>query len=523
MITVRSATLPRQFDGRADATRLRLWSLREDVLVEVDPEHDRLLVITRWGETRIDDVGDMVRESLRRMSLGPIALENVLPPENPAGGSTLSSAAGQATESSREWARLGWVLDALSGSVVHTLGLRDGQGPLLSAVPISRNASFRLPDVDQGQPVRLSRFAAMRASNGELLLESPLAGYQVTLHRPLASQVVTALSASTTPREVAATLDVAKGVVSDIVAYLVGAGIVLLGEWKPGMRVARFAEDRDPSLIRWSHHDLLFHSRSRMGRYGGPSGAVFPYADTLPSPPPVKPAPVGRRFELYRPVLSDLTAVDPPLTEVIEATRLCPELSERAVTADQIGELLFRAARIRSISPAMAGGETTYEISDRPYLSNYGLHELELYLGLHRCVGLPKGIFHYDPGAHVLTLINNSEPELNELLDLAKVAAGSTRRPPVLITMTARVARSSWMYGGIAYSMTLTHVGALQQTLCLVATAMGLAPCAPAIDPADAIDTALRLDWPEEIGVGEFFVGYRREQVGHVGLANGDI
>jgi SagB-type dehydrogenase family enzyme len=210
-------------------------------------------------------------------------------------------------------------------------------------------------------------------------------------------------------------------------------------------------------------------------------------------------------------VLPDLAAEDPPLTEVIENAMLCPELAERELTAEQIGELLFRTARIRSISPASAGADVTYRISDRPYLSIYGLHELELYVSLNRCAGLPRGIYHYDPKDHVLTLINDSEPELDELLDYASVAARTTRRPPVLITITARVARSSWMYGGIAYSLTLTHVGALQQTLCLVATAMGLAPCVPAIDPGDVTDSALHLDWPAEIGVGEFIVGYRRE------------
>jgi hypothetical protein len=63
------------------------------------------------------------------------------------------------------------------------------------------------------------------------------------------------------------------------------------------------------------------------------------------------------------------------------------------------------------------------------------------------------------------------------------------------------------MYGGIGYSLTLAHVGALQQTLCLVANAMGLAACAPAIDPGDVMDQALRLDIPAEVGVGEFIVG----------------
>jgi SagB-type dehydrogenase family enzyme len=195
---------------------------------------------------------------------------------------------------------------------------------------------------------------------------------------------------------------------------------------------------------------------------------------------------------------------------VIESAQLCPELSARPLTADQIGELLFRTARIRSVSPASAGAEVTYAVSDRPYLGIFGLHELELYVTLHRCEGLPRATYHYDPRGHALTLVNDTQAELDELLDIARVAAGTTRRPPALITITARAARSSWMYDGIAYSLALTHVGALQQTLLLVATAMGLAGCVPAVDPGDVTDSVLRLDWPAESGVGEFIIGYQR-------------
>jgi SagB-type dehydrogenase family enzyme len=498
MITARSTTLTREPGERA-ADRIRLWSLREDVLVEGDPEHDRLVVVTKWGETRIDAPGYLVRECLRRMSLGPISLQNVLP-----------SAAGKGNHTA-DLARLRQVLDLLGDCVVHSLGLQDGEGPLLSAVPVARNATFRLPAIDPGLPVRLSRFAAMHAQDGELLLESPLSQYNVVLHRPAASAVVAALATATRAGELAGLLRMSAPVLKEVVTYLVATGIVLLGEWPAGSAQPRFAEDHDPSLVAWSHHDLLFHSRSRMGRHGGPTGAVFPHAGTLPPPPVVKPVPVGRRFPLYRPKIADLEAADAPLTEVMERLRLCEDLSDRQLSADQVGELLFRAARIRSISPASAGADVTYRVSDRPYLSIHGLHELELYLSLDRCVGLPRGIFHYDPQDHALTLINESQVELGELLDLAGLATGTTRRPPALITMTARVARSAWMYRGIAYSLALTHVGALQQTLCAAATAMGLAACVPAIDPDDdATDTALRLDWPGEVGVGEFIVGYRQ-------------
>ena len=112
----------------------------------------------------------------------------------------------------------------------------------------------------------------------------------------------------------------------------------------------------------------------------------------------------------------------------------------------------------------------------------------------------------------MLTLVSDSEPALGELLDIAMVAAGSTQRPPALITMTTRIARLSWMYSGIAYATTLKHVGALQQTLHLAATAMGLASMALPISDGELVDEALRLDWPTEVSVGEFVIGYHDER-----------
>lgn len=480
-------------DSGAGAARPNhLWSLREDVLVEDDPEENRIVVVTKWAEYTIDDVDDVVRSSLRRMSLGPISLENVV-------------AGSRAAEREPE-GRLREVLDLLSGSVVRSIGLGDGDTPLLSAVPVTRSASLTVTDVEPDQPIRLSRFAAIRPADGHLLLESPLGQYHVVLLRQVAVHVVTALSRPTTIDEVAAGLGIPRSVVAAIVGYLTGTATVLVGDDRPPSR-ARFTEDSDPVLLQWTHHDLLFHVRSRMGRYGGESGAVFPLADRLPSPDLVKRIPSGTRLALSRPRIDDLIRDDPSLTDVLEHARLCEHLTDRQLSAEQVGELLYRTARIRAVASSSVSADIRYDISDRPYLSVYGLYELELYVSAHRCAGLPRGTYHYDPGQHELILVNDSQPELDELLDRARVAARTSVKPPLLITLTARVARSSWMYGGIGYSLALTHVGALLQTLCLVANAMGLAACAPAVDPGDAADHALRLEWPAEVGVGEFLVG----------------
>lgn len=484
--------------------RLRLWSLSEDVLLEVGPPDEDLVAVTRWGEIRIADASPPVRESLQRMSLGPVWVRN-LPIRD---DSSPSEPAGTAGPPSESWDRLRRVLDLLACCVVQSLGLDDETGPVLSVVPVSRLAKFLVPgNVEPDRPVRLSRFAAMRAGDGGLVLESPVTRYRVILHRPAAAWVVGSLGSATTITAIAAQLKIAVPVVADIVAYLVASGVVLTGE--PGSPPL-FAEDSNPELMPWGHHDLLFHARSRMGRHNGPSGAVFPYLDRLPPAPVTRAQPEGPRYPLRRPVLADIAASDLTLTAVTEAGPSTCEYSEQPVTADQLGELLFRVARVRSTKEVPAAGGATYAISDRPYHSTGGLYELELYLSLDRCAGLPRGSYHYDPLEHTLTMISDTESELAELMDIAKAAAGNSERPPVLITAASRLARLSWMYSGIAYATTLKHVGALQQTLSLVATAMGLVACPLAVGDGAVMDEALRLEWPAEVSVGEFALGVPR-------------
>jgi SagB-type dehydrogenase family enzyme len=461
--------------------RLQLWSFRDDVAIETGRDGS-LTILTRWGDVQLPCPAAGVEDFLRRMTYGPVALGNAvdLDPND-----------------------LYKALSKLPGSVVHSLALRDASSPLLSVVPVSPRGLFEPPDPATltGRPIRLSRFAFVRERGDELLLESPLAHSHVVLHRPLASWVVGSLGRLTTTAEVAHSAKLTEPLVLDVVAYLVGAGMVLIGD-----EGDEFSEDTDPTLVMWAPHDLLFHSRSRLGRHDNPAGAAFNHIATTPPLPVVKPVPPGRRYPLHQP---DLTVDDGPemsLTDAVELRHSVRVFADEGPTAEQLGELLFRTARIRSQRVVRGAGDVRYTVSERPYPTAGSLYELDLYLTVDRCADLPRGIYHYDPADHALTLINQNENEIEELLAGATVLIGSSR-PPVLITMTARIGRLSWVYDSIAYATTLKHVGVLQQTLYLVATMLGLAPCALAMGDSELATSAFGLDWPAEVSVGEFVVG----------------
>lgn len=465
-----------------------LWSFRDDVVVEPTASGG-LVVLTRWGDITVDSPVPAIADSLYRMTLGPVALANV---------------------DGLDRDDLDALFVRLPGCVVRSLGLRDSATPLLSAIPISPRGVLELPKLDSTLPVRLSRFAFVRESDGELLLESPLSHHRVVLHRSLATWVVGSLGRATTGANIAQGINVAQSLVTEIVSYLAATGMVVIGENGIGDAPPRFPEDSDRDLVTWSPHDLLFHSRSRLGRHDHAAGAAFSNAARLAPLPAVKPVPEGRRFPLHRPDLTTADGTEMSLTEAIETRRSMREFAEEGPSVRQLGELLYRTARVRSQAETVGAGGVRYTVSERPYPSAGSLYELDLYLTVDRCDGLPRGIYHYDPEGHALTLINRDSAHADELLDSAMVLTGAHRRPPTLITMTARMGRLSWVYDGICYATTLKHVGVLQQTLYLVATRLGLAPCALATGDSEVAAAAFRLDWPAEVSVGEFVIGLPR-------------
>jgi oxazoline/thiazoline dehydrogenase len=80
-------------------------------------------------------------------------------------------------------------------------------------------------------------------------------------------------------------------------------------------------------------------------------------------------------------------------------------------------------------------------------------------------------------------------------------------RPQVLIIMAARFQRVAWKYETLAYAMILKNVGVLQQTMNLVATAMGLAACALGNGDSDLFTRTAGVDYYTETSVGEFALG----------------
>lgn len=367
------------------------------------------------------------------------------------------------------------------------------EGRLLATLePLA--AAFRFHPVTGDGPWRLSRFAWIRRVEGAAVLENPLGFGRILLHEPELLETVGRLCRPQTPDRLAAdTLPPA--LARAFLSLLAASGAVA-----PCADQGQLPEDRDPALRPWEFHDLLFHSRSRQGRHTDPVGGTFRFLGDLAPLPGLKPPRPGL-IQLPEPALP---LEPPPFFRVLEARRSIRAPGQDPITLAQLGTFLHYVARVRGVLPPDPGAGRPYEALSGPCPGGGSLHELELYLTVSRCAGLAPGFYHYAAGAHALEPWPGPEAAATQLLRQAQRAMDGASAPDLLFTLAARVQRVTWKYQAIAYALILKNTGVLFQQMYLVATALGLAPCAIGTGDTQVFAQASGLDFSEESSVGEF-------------------
>lgn len=349
--------------------------------------------------------------------------------------------------------------------------------------------------------VRLSRFAYIHRVGGRLVLESPLSCGRIELHHPAVSEVLSALAEPCQLSELArATRAFSAETVRDLV-WLFGYFGMLTA-----VTAVTTAEDEDPVLRTWHFADILFHSRSRAGRHDEVF-ETFRHLGSLDPPPVVKPAMSSRTIPLYKPRMAAVAERDPRFTRVLEERRSIRDYGRTPMTLRQLGEFLYRSARVKAIHRAN-GRDFLYDCSRRPYPGGGACYELELYVAVRRCRGLEPGWYHYDPMRHRLEVLAADKREIARLIAEARSPIGRDD-PHVVITLAARFQRLTWKYNSSAYGPILKNVGVLLQTMYLVATAMRLAPCAVGGGNSERFAALAGTRYLEESSVGEFLLGSR--------------
>jgi SagB-type dehydrogenase family enzyme len=263
----------------------------------------------------------------------------------------------------------------------------------------------------------------------------------------------------------------------------------------------------DTDMSHWEFHDLLFHSQSRAGRQHQPIGATYRFAG-IPSPDQPRSADDDhtKPLDLYSPDIIALQSRDVSLTTALETRRSRRIFSP--LTDFQLGEFLYRSCRaIPQPNERDARGAWT-----TVYPSAGNLHPLEIYPVVLQCSGIDPGIYHYEPQTHQMKLIRPHDDQVSVLVEDGITAAGRPQSSPaILFVIAARFRRTAWKYESIAYHLILVELGALIQTMYLVATAMNLSACALGSGDSDRFANLIGSNYYLETSVGELLLGSAME------------
>jgi SagB-type dehydrogenase family enzyme len=356
----------------------------------------------------------------------------------------------------------------------------------------------------------LSRFAYLRRRGNDMVLESPRSAALFQICDPKLASLIATLSA---PQKIGELRRQAGFPGLELLGLLLDCDILFkVGKDSDGLRPS----EGDDNLVVWDFHDLLFHSRSTEGRQSSPIGGRYPHIDTIAPPPAVRTPWSGEAIDLQQFAVTDEPSAFVKLLRERHSTRDFDEA--QPIRLAELARFLESAARVQwtwseplDFGDGNVGPEIAY--TRRPYPSAGSAYELELYLAVSACEGLPRGFYHYDAERHALVPIPADEHAIAMQFEAAQFAMDAPMAPQILFTIAARFPRVSWKYSAIAYSLILKDVGVLLQTLYLTASDMNLGGCAIGTGNIELFARMTGQDFHGEGPVGQFALG-RGRQVG---------
>jgi SagB-type dehydrogenase family enzyme len=352
-----------------------------------------------------------------------------------------------------------------------------------------------------GRSVRLSRFAYLRRDGEVFIIDSPRARGRVEVIGSRGVELIAFLASARNAVDLSAHFGSDATWVEPAIALLSAAGLVLATDDDGAT-----TEDDNAHAAGWEFHDLVLHERSRTFRRDLRVGATYRLgrpAEAAIEPPDDPP---HNRIALARADIQSLTEHDVPFTRVVESRRSVRYHASTPISVQTLGEFLFRTARAM---PARLDDGGQHDARFRLYPGGGACHPLEMYVLVAHCAGLNPGLYHYLTPSHELLPIAADVDTVRALMQYSAVPMDDGSEQQVQIVFTARFERINRRYEGNAYALILQEVGALYQTMYLVATAMRLAPCAVGGGNADAFARLIGTDPLEEASVGAFVIGSR--------------
>ena len=206
----------------------------------------------------------------------------------------------------------------------------------------------------------------------------------------------------------------------------------------------------------------LFHENSKTTRYTDmpPEAAVIARMQGMWETLPYS----GRR---QLPLPPPLETCQAPLLDTIRRRVSARAMTRTEIALDALATLLYAGY---GVTRDNAG--TAWPRPFRTVPSGGALYPLEIYLHAASVGGLTAGLYHYDPGKHLLheLLDRDQTDKLAGMLVQPELAWSAS----VLFCLTAIPERSCFKYSDRGYRFLLLEAGHVAQNINLVATALGL-------------------------------------------------
>jgi SagB-type dehydrogenase family enzyme len=353
----------------------------------------------------------------------------------------------------------------------------DDGGELLRADALASRYLPRL-DAPPAGDLELSRFAFLRLTAQGTVLESGAVRVR---------SVLTARGLTAVAERLGSPLTAADGLSEAL--------------WRLGYLDIADPEESGPRRC-WEFHDLLMHESSRGNRDAVAVGGTYRFEGKFPSLPARKPAMEGERIALPAVDTGQVRQASRSLDAVQAARLSVRHYSEEPISLAKLGEFLWRVCRTTEHI-----GDKRQDLISRPYPAGGSINELEFYVSVRRCAGLEPAIYHYDSHDHALVRLVGTDKTAEKIVDRSGMAMGleaDRQRPDLTIVITSRLSRLAWKYEGMAYRASLMNAGVVFELMYLVATDMGLAPCANGTGDSRLLEEAAGLDPFEETPIAEF-------------------
>lgn len=381
--------------------------------------------------------------------------------------------------------------------------LQVGDRPLLDVIPVALGAGTAPQRTRHAADVRyrLSRFAAISADAG-LVAQAPFSPVAVAIRDVrVAGMLVPAAASGCTVTELTRLAGFDLHAAAAVLDALLTARILVSA-------AERRAESCEPPKAVWSSHELALHHRARSGWHALPNGGTFRFRDKFPSEPigreTAEPSGPAAAQDLPVPDLGQISESEPSLTEVVTRRQSIRRYDDaNPITATQLAEFLYRVQH----TCALRDTDDGQGVGQRPYPAGGQLCELEIYPLVSRCAGLDAGLYRYDSIGHRLIRLAPLHDAAERMLRHAGDTAMLGTPPQVLLVITARVQRVLWKYEGMGYELALKNSGVLTGLMYLVATAMGLAPCALGSGDSAAFALLSGIDPLVEPYIADFAIG----------------